>query len=191
MKDADNNNDIKSNNIDIKSDNNIIINFGINENQRKANKNFKQKRINIKSSAIQDIFPSDKGFIYVKNKLGNKEDEDIKTVDFVKEKEISENDSISKNENIKITDKEQKKGFFEKNFGWVNYLFNEIPLLWTKEELVKGYDANGNIVYRPKKKIPTKEKNNVDIEKIKTDNEVNYAGLNYTKKRNKLWCFFN
>ena len=111
MKDADNNNDIKSNNIDIKSDNNIIINFGINENQRKTNKNFKQKRINIKSSTSQDIFPSDEGLIYVKNKLGNKEDEDIKTVDFVKEKEISENDSISKNENIKITDKEQKKGF--------------------------------------------------------------------------------
>ena len=191
MKDADNNNDIKSNNIDIKSDNNIIINFGINENQRKANKNFKQKRINIKSSTSQDIFPSDEGLIYVKNKLGNKEDEDIKTVDFVRDKEISENDSISKNENIKITDKEQKKGFFEKNFGWVNYLFNEIPLLWKKEELVKGYDANGNIVYRPKKKIPTKEKNNVDIEKIKTDNEVNYAGLDYTKKGISYGVFFN
>ena len=73
----------------------------------------------------------------------------------------------------------------------MSYIFHEIPLLWKKEELVEGYDANGNIVYRPKKKIPVKEKNNVDIEKINIENEANSAGVDYSTRGINYGVYFN
>ena len=74
---------------------------------------------------------------------------------------------------------------------WLSFYFNEIPLFWKKEELVQGYDANGNIVYRPKKKIPIKETNNVNIEKMNIENEVNSASVDITTKGINYGVYFN
>ena len=183
--------EIKVDNIDIKIDNIGINDYKIEEAQRKVNKAFKQKRINAKTSVSEDIFPSEEGLIHVRNKLAMKDDDDLKTIDFIKEQGIKESTNEFINHNLEANNKEAKKGFFERNFGWVNYLFHEIPLLWKKEELVKGYDANGNIVYRPKKKIPIRKGNKADIEKVNVENEANYKGLDYTKKGINYAVYFN
>ena len=191
MNEQYNKDEIKVDNIDINIDNIGINDYKIEEVQKKANKAFKQKRKSTKTSVSEDIFPSEEGLFRVRNKLEIKDEEDVKTIDFIKDKGIKESANEFINHNVEANNKEAKKGFFERNFGWVNYLFHEIPLLWKKEELVKGYDANGNVVYRPKKKIPTKEGNNADIEKINVENEANYKGLDYTTKGINYAVYFN
>ena len=191
MNEQYNKDEIKVDNIDINIDNIGISDYKIEEVQKKANKAFKQKRKSTKTSVSEDIFPSEEGLFRVRNKLEIKDEEDVKTIDFIKDKGIKESTNEYINHNVEANNKEAKKGFFERNFGWVNYLFHEIPLLWKKEELVKGYDANGNVVYRPKKKIPTKEGNNADIEKINVENEANYKGLDYTTKGINYAVYFN
>ena len=191
MNEQYNKDEIKVDNIDINIDNIGISDYKIEEVQKKANKAFKQKRKSTKTSVSEDIFPSEEGLFRVRNKLEIKDEEDVKTIDFIKDKGIKESANEFINHNVEANNKEAKKGFFERNFGWVNYLFHEIPLLWKKEELVKGYDANGNVVYRPKKKIPTKEGNNADIEKINVENEANYKGLDYTTKGINYAVYFN
>ena len=191
MNEQYNKDEIKVDNIDINIDNIGISDYKIEEVQKKANKAFKQKRKSTKTSVSEDIFPSEEGLFRVRNKLEIKDEEDVKTIDFIKDKGIKESTNEFINHNVEANNKEAKKGFFERNFGWVNYLFHEIPLLWKKEELVKGYDANGNVVYRPKKKIPTKEGNNADIEKINVENEANYKGLDYTTKGINYAVYFN
>ena len=191
MNEQYNKDEIKVDNIDINIDNIGISDYKIEEVQKKANKAFKQKRKSTKTSVSEDIFPSEEGLFRVRNKVEIKDEEDVKTIDFIKDKGIKESTNEFINHNVEANNKEAKKGFFERNFGWVNYLFHEIPLLWKKEELVKGYDANGNVVYRPKKKIPTKEGNNADIEKINVENEANYKGLDYTTKGINYAVYFN
>lgn len=190
MNEQYNKDEINVDNIDIKIDNIGINDYKIEEGKKKVNKALKQKRMNAKTSVSEDIFPSEEGLFHVRNKLTMKDD-DIKTIDFIKDKGIKESTNEFINHNLEANNKEAKKGFFERNFGWVNYLFHEIPLLWKKEELVKGYDANGNVVYRPKKKIPTREGNNTDIEKINVENEANYKGLDYTTKGINYAVYFN
>ena len=171
------------------------------ETQSKTEDKFKPKNKNLKSERMRfknwDInenknFPSEEELFHVRNKLAIKEGEDIKKNDIIINKEISDNNNNnninSNNENRKI---EEKKGFLGKSLEWINYIFHEIPLFWKKEELVKGYDANGNIVYRPKKKIPTKEKNNNDIERINAENEANSRGVDYSTKGINYGIYFN
>ena len=148
------------------------------------NKNNKN-RIQFKNSESHknNIFPSEEEIFRVKNKLVNKEEDDIKTN--IDKKGLSEDDN---NNNIKI---EENKGILGKSLDWINYIVHEIPLFWKKEELVKGYDANGNIVYRPKNTIPTKENNNVDIDKMNAENEANSAGVDYTTKGINYGVLFN
>ena len=165
-------------------------NYKIEEHNSKA-KSFKQKRINTK--IYQSNIQSEEEIIHVRNKLTLKDD-DIKTNDFMCDKEMDNSKNpnrIPNNENIKIEKKKEKKGFLGRTMDWLNYYFHEIPLLWKKDDLVQGYDANGNIVYRPKKKIPIKEKNDVNIEKINIENEVNSTSIDYTTKGIYYGVYFN
>ena len=72
--------------------------------------------------------------------------------------------------------------------------------MWKNEELVDAYDANGNLVKRPKNKIPVKSKqneNNPYEEKISDQaksSTLNYAqdGINYGAlfNWNLIWYYF-
>ena len=163
------------------------------------NKNIKNERMKFKNSESNDnnIFPSEEEIFRAKNKLSNKEEDEIKTnVPIYKKGLSNDNNNIKdnieinnlNNDNIKI---EENKGFFGKSLDWINYIVHEIPLLWKKEELVKGYDANGNIVYRPKNKIPTKKYNNVNIDRMNAENEANSAGVDYSTKGINYGVLFN
>ena len=159
-----------------------------NAQQNKLNKrNFQSERKKFKSSQgnYNVAFPSKEKILNSK-KNSTLEDED--------ENNDKGHDTIEikkKSNNNKSVTIEEKKGFFGKSIDLVSYIFHEIPLLWKKEELVEGYDANGNIVYRPKKKIPVKEKNNVDIEKINIENEANSAGVDYSTRGINYGVYFN
>ena len=180
---------IKSDKINIKNDKIDIENY---YNYEKSNKRFNKKRISAKKSiSDNNIIPSEEQLFRVRNKLLMKDDE-IKTIDEIKENEIQENDNkISDKENIQVEKKEEKKGFFGRTIEWMDYIFHEIPLFWKKEEMIKGYDANGNIVYRPKKKIPLKEKNNFDLDKLNVENEANDISLDFAKKGINYSLYFN
>ena len=100
--------------------------------------------------------------------------------------DLSSAKEIELKSNINIESK-NKKGIFRKGIDWINDTFKEISLLWKKEELVDAYDANGNLVKRPKNKIPyikKQKENNNEEEKIKDfakTNTLNFAqaGINY------------
>ena len=186
---------VKPNNFNAK---NIDIN-DIKRDKKLKTKNIKSKRINTKNSMSNEInpFPSEEQLFKVRNKL-NIQDEDKKTIDFFQKSELPEEEDDNKNSNInsnnsKINEikKEENKGFFGRSLEWVNYIFHEIPLLWKKEELVKGYDANGNIVMRPKVKIPLKNKQFHNIEKKNVENEANMASLDYSTQGLNYGIFFN
>ena len=168
------------------------------------NKNIKNKWIKFKHFKINEnnIFPSEEELFHVQNKLPIKDD-DVKTNDNNDNKELSDNGNINDNNNINSNNieinnlnndninNEEKKGFLGKSLDWINYIVHEIPLFWKKEELVKGYDANGNIVFRPKNKIPTKKKINVDIDKMNAENEANSASVDYSTKGINYGILFN
>ena len=174
---------IKNDKIDIEKDSKF----------NKDNKSFNKKRIITKNSISDNnnVFPSEEQLFHVRNKTQMKDDE-IKTIDKMIENEIQGKDNkISDNEYIQIGKKQEKKGFFGRSIDWMNYIFHEIPLFWKKEEMVKGYDANGNIVFRPKKKIPLKEKNNMNLDKINVEKEANDISLDYAKKGINYGLYFN
>ena len=193
MSSNDNNIEIKSDKKHIEIEDEGIEKYIINENNKIKSKNFKQKRINNVISDENIAFPSEKKIFRIRDKLTIKDDnkDEIKAVEILKGEEKSEKISTNLNNEENNVKNEGKKGFFGKTFGWLNYLYNEIPYFWKKEELVKGYDANGNIVYRPKKKIPLKENNYSDVDKISAENEANYAGVDYTTKGINYGVYFN
>ena len=190
--------------IKVKPNNFKAKNFDINEiksDKKLKTKNIKNKRINTKDSMSNEInaFPSEEELFRVRNKL-NMKDEDKKTIDFFQKGELLEEEKKDNNKNsnnssnnskINEIKKEENKGFFGRSLEWVNYIFHEIPLLWKKEELVKGYDANGNIVMRPKAKIPLKKKQFNNIEKKNVENEANLASLDYSTQGLNYGIFFN
>ena len=167
---------------------------------KSENKNINNKieRTNFKHSVSNEnnISPSEEEIFRVKNNLTIKEGEDIKTNDYIDKKKYTDNANVNVNDNAKNSNNDnikikEYKGFLGKSLDWINYIFHEIPLFWKKEELVKGYDANGNIVYRPKNKIPTKNNNNVDIDKMNAENEANSAGVDYSTKGINYGVLFN
>ena len=168
--------------------------YNIKVDNMMKNRSFNKKRINPKKdmSGENIIFPSEEKFLRIKDNLTQKESKkiDYNSFEEIEDKGKEEEKVINNNENKEK--KEEKKGFFGISFGWIKYLYNEVPLLWKKEELVKGYDANGNIVYRPKSKIPLRESNNIhDINKMNAENEANSAGLDYGKKGINYGIYFN
>ena len=101
--------------------------------------------------------------------------------------DLSSSKEIELESNINNIESKNRKGIFRKGIDWINDTFKEISLLWKKEELVDAYDANGNLVKRPKNKIPyikKQKENNNEEEKIKDfakTNTLNFAqaGINY------------
>ena len=120
---------------------------------------------------------SENRLINIRNELENKES--VRT-------DLTEKDEFESNSNTQIS-QENKKGFFSRGINWISDAFKEFSLLWKNEELVDAYDANGNLVKRPKNKIPVKSKqneNNPYEEKISDQaksSTLNYAqdGINY------------
>ena len=195
MNSNDNNIDIKSDKEHIEIEDVEIEKYKINDNNKIKSKNFKQKRINTKIVISDEniAFPSEEKLVRKRDKLTIKDDnkDEIKTVEFLKGEEKSEKINTNLNYQENNVKNGEKKGFIARTFGWLYYLYNEIPYLWKKEELVKGYDANGNVVYRPKKKIPLKQNNYSDIDKISAENEANYIGVDYTTKGINYGVYFN
>jgi hypothetical protein len=139
---------------------------------------------------------SENRLLAIKNK--NSKEDSKNTEDFAqKEESINENQNKNninlnqeniENENNKVNE----KGFFRRSLDWIYYYYHEIPLLWKSEELVEGFDANGNIIKRPKNKLPYKEnKNNIDITDQKDNNQVNIEGANYAKDGIYYGVYFN
>ena len=87
---------------------------------------------------------------------------------------------------------ENTKNFFSRIKDSINNAFKEVSLLWKSEELVDSYDANGNLVKRPKKKIPLKKsQNEIDpIEEKISDNAKNET-LNYAHDNISYGILFN
>ena len=87
---------------------------------------------------------------------------------------------------------ENTKNFFSRIKDSINNAFKEVSLLWKSEELVDAYDANGNLVKRPKKKIPLKKsQNKIDpIEEKISDNAKNET-LNYAHDNISYGILFN
>ena len=172
------NNDINLNGKEIKIHNSSKY---INKNGKKLNEN-------------NNFLESENRLLSIKNRLNKKDSKDTEDFD-KKEESIYENQN---NNTINLNEQENKKsnanekGFFRRSLDWLYYYYNEIPLLWKSEELVEGFDANGNIVKRPKNKIPYKEKqNNIDINSQKDNNEVNLNGANYAKDGIYYGVYFN
>ena len=182
-------NEIRSEKVNLKISEMDLENYKSEEEHNSKTKSLKQKRINSKNP--ESNIQSEEEIIRVRNKLIIKDD-DTKTNDFLNNNEINiKGNQISNDEDLKIEKKEERKGIIGRAKDWLSFYFHEIPLLWKKEELVQGYDANGNIVYRPKKKIPIKETNNVNIEKMNIENEVNSASVDITTKGINYGVYFN
>ena len=116
---------------------------------------------------------SENRLINIRNEIENKES--VQTELSEKEDEFEHNKN---NKNIN----ENKKGIFSRGIDWINGAFKEFSLLWKSEELVDAYDANGNLVKRPKNKIPVKSKQNKnDPYEEKIADEVKSSTLNYAQ----------
>ena len=170
----------------IKTEEIEIYKYKIDENFKTRNKNFKKGRNNKFKDNNSEIIQSKEELIKIKNKLTLKDEAEIKTIDFNK-KEYEQKSQIPND----IKQKE-KKGIFKRSLNWFNYIINEIPLFWKKEELVESYDANGNIIMRPKKKIPYKNnQKRDDKEYIKDQNEANIKGIDCLTKGTNYGVYFN
>ena len=171
----------------------------INPNEKEIKIHNRNKHVNIKQNNSKKLnennnfLESENRLLALKNKMSKKKSKD--TEDFVKKEEpINDNQNIKVNQqNIEDQNsKTNEKGIFQRSLDWLYYYYNEIPLLWKSEELVDGYDANGNIIKRPKNKIPYKEnQNNIDINDQKDNNEANLNGANYAKNGIYYGVYFN
>lgn len=153
-------------------------------------------KIGKKLNENNNYLESENRLLAIKNRVNKKDSKD--TEDFDKKEESIYENQNDNNNTINLNQQENKKsnankkGFFRRSLDWLYYYYNEIPLLWKSEELVEGFDANGNIVKRPKNKIPYKEKqNNIDINNQKDNNEVNLNGANYAKDGIYYGVYFN
>ena len=126
---------------------------------------------------------SENRLINIRNEIENKES--VQTELSKKEDEFEHNKN---NKNIN----ENKKGIFSRGIDWINSAFKEFSLLWKSEELVDAYDANGNLVKRPKNKIPVKSKQNKnDPYEEKIADEVKSSTLNYAQDGINYAALFN
>ena len=75
---------------------------------------------------------------------------------------------------------------------WFSNAFKEVSLLWKSEELVDAYDANGNLVKRPKNKIPTKNsKKDIDPVEEKISDNAKSETFNYAHDNISYGALFN
>ena len=132
---------------------------------------------------LEKDFKSENRLINIKNEIEIKESVQENLNEEKEETEMNE-----KNNNPQ----ENKKNFFSRIKDSINNAFKEVSLLWKSEELVDAYDANGNLVKRPKKKIPLKKSQNkiVPIEEKISDNAKNET-LNYAHDNISYGILFN
>jgi hypothetical protein len=165
-----------------------------NRNRHISIKQNNSKKLNENNNYLE----SENRLLAIKNQMNKKDSKNTK--DFIKKEEsINENENENFN-NINLNQqniedkscKTNQKGFLQRSLDWLNYYYHEIPLLWKSEELVEGFDANGNIIKRPKNKIPYKEnQNNIDINDQKDNNQANLNGANYAKDGIYYGVYFN
>ena len=165
---------------------------GIHEIKIKKNNSLKKQSFNKHNN--EKFLQSEDRLINLRKNITKKDSLNTSEIIEKESQNIENNDNINSNlQNIESENSQKNgKSLFGKTFEWVNYIFNEIPLFWKSEEMVEGYDANGNIVKRPKKKIPLKDNpNNIDINDEKATNEANSNGLDYAKKTISYGVYFN
>ena len=121
-------------------------------------KNEQNNNINECNIYENELKTRNKNSIPLKSSVKNEGDDLISVKTSVNKAQNSnyENESIEGNENNQSVTKKKKRGIFGKVFHAVGDFFHEVQYLWKKEELVECLDAHGNIVKRPKKKIPLK-----------------------------------
>ena len=132
---------------------------------------------------IEKDFKSENRLINIKNEIEIKESVQENLNEEKEETEMNERNN---------NPQENTKNFFSRIKDSINNAFKEVSLLWKSEELVDSYDANGNLVKRPKKKIPLKKsqnKTNLIEEKI-SDNAKNET-LNYAHDNISYGILFN
>ena len=132
---------------------------------------------------IEKDFKSENRLINIKNEIEIKE-----SVQKNLNEEKEETEMNKRNNNPQ----ENTKNCFSRIKNSINNAFKEVSLLWKSEELVDSYDANGNLVKRPKKKIPLKKSQNKinPIEEKISDNAKNET-LNYAHDNISYGILFN
>ena len=165
---------------------------GIHEIKIKKNNSLKKQSFNKHNN--EKFLQSEDRLINLRKNITKKDS--LNTNEIIEKESQNIENNVNINSNLKNIESENSKkngkSLFGKTFEWVNYIFNEIPLFWKSEEMVEGYDANGNIVKRPKKKIPLKDNpNNIDINDENATNEANSNGLDYAKKTISYGVYFN
>ena len=172
----------------MKESNEIVIENEINIYN---NKNKKESKLSRNIITFDKNMQSENRLINIRNEIESKGSTIASSSiaeETQKDLESNNNNKINNNEiNNDIIEPKNNKGFFRRGLDWISNTFNEISFLWKKEELVDAYDANGNLVKRPKNKIPYKKNRkeiNIEEEKIKDvakKNTLNIAqdGINY------------
>ena len=170
------------------NENKIIIIKESDKNVLNTDKNKKIKKFDVSKytsnlNNFDTITQSDNRLINIKSEIENKES--VQTD--LKEKE----DEINKEE-INDNLKESKKGIFSRGVDWINGAFKEFFLLFKSEELIDAYDANGNLVKKPKNKIPFKSKPKTEdqIQK-KVSDDIKSDTLNYVHDNINYGALFN
>ncbi len=171
-----------------KNENNVVATGKENENvpgfdENKNNKNFDVSKYSRNLNNFEIITQSENRLINIGSEIENKES--VQTD--LKEKE----NEINKDE-IKDISQENKKGIFSRGIDWISNAFKEFSLLWKSEELIDAYDANGNLVKKPKNKIPlkSKEKTEDQISKNISD-DIKSDTLNYAHDNINYGALFN
>ena len=125
---------------------------------------------------IEKEFSSENSLININNEIENLNNEK-------EESELIEKNNIPQ---------ENKKNFFSRIIESINNVFNEVSLLWKSEELVDAYDANGNLIKRPKNKIPLKKRQNkIDPIEEKISDNAKIETLNYAHDNISYGILFN
>lgn len=128
-------------------------------------------------------FKSENRLINIKNEIDIKES--------VQENLNEEKDEEKINEENN-NPQENKKNIFSRALESISNAFKEVSLLWKSEELVDAYDANGNLVKRPKNKIPTKNsKKDIDPVEEKISDNAKSETFNYAHDNISYGALFN
>ena len=140
-------------------------------------------KYNMNLNNIEKEFSSDNSLININNEIETKESVEENLNNEKEESELIEKNNIPQ---------ENKKNFFSRIIESINNVFNEVSLLWKSEELVDAYDANGNLIKRPKNKIPLKKRQNkIDPIEEKISDNAKIETLNYAHDNISYGILFN
>ena len=170
------------------NENKIIIIKEADENVLNIDKTKKVKKLDVSKytrnlNNVDIITQSENRLINIRNEIENKES--VQTDLKEKEDEINQNES-------KDEPKENKKGIISRGVDWISGAFKELSLLFKSEELIDAYDANGNLVKKPKNKIPYKSKQKTEDEiKKNVSDDIKSDTLNYVHDNINYGALFN